>query len=103
MLTYSLWGRQKVPWGYEVRIDTWDEAGNHHPICMTWYCGQPDEKAVAQEAVRRVAHLEAHLLEPPEEPELMYAESEVVALLVEKGYLATGEQLEDLKAKEVRL
>lgn len=101
MLTYSLWGHQKVPWGYEVRLDAWDAAGQHHPVCMTWYGGQPDEKAIAQEALRRVAHLEAQLLEPPREPEPTYTESEVVALLVHKGYLAAGEKLSDLKTREV--
>ena len=102
-MQYEVWGETKRPWGYEVRVDAWDVAGQHYPICMTWYGGQPDKKAIAQEAVRRVALLEVQLAEPVKEPEVTFAESEVVALLVDKGYLKAGEKLEDLKAKEEML
>jgi hypothetical protein len=99
MLNWRLWGHQKVPWGYEVRIDAWDEAGQHYPLCMTWFSSDPDKQTVDTEAARRLAHLQAELLEPVPEPETVYTEAEVLKILVEKGYLGPGQRLSDLPQK----
>ena len=101
--SYETWGAVQRPWGYEKRVDALDEDGGRHPFCMTWPGGDPGEKAVADEVTRRIAHLEARLAEPDEEPEHVYAESEVVDLLVEKGYLERGDTLADLDAKTVEV
>ena len=101
-LQHQLWGHTERPWGYEVRIDVQDSvSGEHYPLCLTWWReqGVPDKAAIEAEAQRRVAVLEAKLLEPPEEPEVVYTDSEIAEALKKKGYTAT--RIEDLPVATV--
>ena len=95
-LSYKLFGHQPRPWGYEVRADVWDEEENHYPICMTWK-KEPKASKIIKEAEKRIKQLEKKLLEPPEEPEENYMQSEVTEILIQKGVLQEGQEFpEDL-------
>jgi len=92
---YKFHGHQPRPWGYEVRADVSDLKNNHYPLCFT-FKEKPDEKILIQETERRLWKLEQKLAEPVKEPEPTYTETELIEMLVAKGYLAKGKELEDL-------
>ena len=95
-LSYNLFGHQPRPWGYEVRADVWDENGNHYPICMTWK-KKPKVSKIIEEVEKRISKLKEKILEPPEEPEESYMQSEVTEILIQKGILTEGQEFpEDL-------
>jgi len=93
-LSYKLFGHQPRPWGYEVRADIWDEDDNHYSICMIWK-KEPQASKIIKEVERRIKKLEKKLLEPPEEIEENYLQSEVTEILTNKGILTVGQKFPD--------
>ena len=114
-LAYLIHGQGQRPWGYEVQIAVFDktqplvdkkdpdfEFGYRHLAGLTAkFKEEPTEKHLNADVMRRLTNFNAKLSEPVEEPEKEYMESEVVDILVSKGYLVEGQDLADLSVKEV--
>ena len=98
--TYSyevLW-QQPRKWGYEISVGIYQDKAFVDNLLIT-YSKQPDEKELSLDLIRRV---EQWLNRPPMPAEdKAYRESEIVELLVSKGYLTEGDKLSDLPVKEI--
>ena len=107
-LTYQIQEGRQHPWGYEVPILIFDslqpitdkddsdfEFGYRH--LDTLILSSPDSKEVETLALQAVITFEGRediLLE------IVMTETEVVDLLIEKGYLQPGDSLSNLEAKD---
>jgi len=114
-LAYLIHGAGQRPWGYEVQIAVFDktqllsdkkdadyEFGYRHLAGLTAkFKEKPTEKYLNADIIRRLSTFNVKLNELPDEPEKSYMESEVVDILVAKGYLTEDQRLDDLLNKEV--
>jgi hypothetical protein len=112
--SYLTHGGTQRPWGYELGVAIFDtdqpvtvkkdpdyEFGYRHVRGLTLGFKQAPKALELQARLDTVLpKVAAELAEPVKEPEKTYSESEIVAVLVQKKYLAEGQKLEDLAAKE---
>jgi hypothetical protein len=83
------------PWGPECRYTVSRDGIDINDVVMLSSV-KADDQQVCDQIVARLAVIDAP--KPvDDEPVLMYSETEVVDLLVQKGYLTTDECLADLK------
>ena len=112
-LGYVIHGQGQRPWGYEVQIAVFDktqpitdkkdpdfEFGYKHLQGLTAkFKTEPTQKHLDADIQRRLTNFNTKLSESDEIPEKDYTETEVVELLINKGYLTEGQELDDLAKK----
>ena len=85
------------PWGIECRFTVARPDGTHINEIVMLNDGLEDEAQIASLIVGKLK-----VIDVPLEtliPERIYTETEVKNLMVEKGYLISGQNLSDLKSK----
>lgn len=87
---------QPRPWGYEQDFVLRDSEGKEHSFSTRFKDGAPDKSTLDS----RIRSYIDRLNSPVPEPERTYQESEVVEILVEKGYLKEGDKLDNLEVKK---
>lgn len=92
---------EKRPWGDEMQVAVFnatieDKSEFGHPHILTIDM-RHDAKAESEDIQQYLDGLEIELAAQKSEPEKVYTESEVVALLKEKEILKDGDRLADLK------
>jgi len=85
------------PWGAEYRFTVVRPDGTHINGVISIPRMDVDDKALGQAVDAYISRLNRSVDDPPENP-IIYTESEISAILTEKGYLSTGEKLTDLKS-----
>lgn len=86
-------------WGYTVVVSVFDSTGPGGGFCLVWPKGTaPDQSTVLKRTLSRLANYreekDNYVEPPPTEYKVRY--SEVVGLLIGRGYLKFGQNLEDL-------
>ena len=86
------------PWGIECRFTVARPDGTHINEIVMLNDGLEDEAQIASLIVGKLK-----VIDVPLEtliPERIYTETEVKNLMIEKGYLISGQNLSDLKSKK---
>ncbi len=80
--------------GWDVTIQIIDDDKELHTLTFFW-AGK--EKPTKDDLANRVAHIMSNIANQAQEKQEVFTRDEVISLLVEKGYLKAGEDLDDLK------
>lgn len=85
----------KRPWGKEIRFSATDKiTGNIINEVIPFKGDRKDKEEILKIISNRIDLLSQSITE---EPDVVYAKTEVETLLKEKGYLSEEQKLEDLK------
>jgi len=90
---YEIGEGRQVPWGYET---SWRYKDSNGKIYAGFVCTEKapkDNNDLLPIITQRAMSIEKSLTI---KPEVMYAEKEIVDLLITKGYLSEGDTLDDL-------
>lgn len=96
-MEYKVHSLRSYPWGYELPVTIILDDGSIHENRIS-FDKPPDEKQVAIAIQSQIEKMSI----PEPEPDQMISKTEVNRLLAEKGYLISGQTLEDLQTKVVK-
>lgn len=96
---YIVHGRVSRPWGYELILAIYDADENHVDNATMTFRVQPSAKTEADEIIRTLELYKVWRDTDPIVEEPLIPRSEVEEFLVDRGYLTTGQNLQDLVDK----